>query len=47
MLSVGQDYLSSSPLLVTFPGLAILVVTLSFNPLGDGLRDSLDPRLRR
>jgi peptide/nickel transport system permease protein len=47
MLSAGQDYLTSAPLLVAFPGLAILVVTLSFNLLGDGLRDSLDPRLKR
>jgi peptide/nickel transport system permease protein len=30
----------------TFPGLAILSLTLAFNVVGDGLRDSLDPRLR-
>jgi peptide/nickel transport system permease protein len=47
MLSAGRDYMTSAPLLVAFPGLAILVVTLSFNLLGDGLRDSLDPRLKR
>lgn len=47
MLSAGQDYVNSSPLLVAFPGLAILIVTLSFNLLGDGLRDALDPRLKR
>ena len=33
--------------LATFPGLAILSVVLAFNLLGDGLRDALDPRLRR
>jgi dipeptide transport system permease protein len=32
---------------VTFPGLAILVMVLSVNFIGDGLRDALDPRLRR
>ncbi len=47
MLSAGRDYMTRSPLLVAFPGLAILIVTLSFNMLGDGLRDSLDPRLKR
>ena len=47
MLSAGRDYMTSAPLLVAFPGLAILLVTLSFNLVGDGLRDSLDPRLKR
>ncbi|MGI5836066.1 MAG: ABC transporter permease [Chloroflexota bacterium] len=47
MLSAGRDYMTRAPLLVAFPGLAILTVTLSFNLLGDGLRDSLDPRLKR
>lgn len=47
MLSSGRDYMTSVPLLVTVPGIAILIVTLSFNLLGDGLRDSLDPRLKR
>jgi len=32
---------------VTFPGLAILVTVLAFNLMGDGLRDALDPKLRR
>jgi dipeptide transport system permease protein len=32
---------------VTFPGLAILVTVLAFNLMGDGLRDALDPRLKR
>jgi peptide/nickel transport system permease protein len=47
MLSGGRDYMTSAPLLVAIPGLAILVVTLSFNLLGDGLRDALDPKLKR
>ena len=32
---------------VTFPGLAILITVLAFNLLGDGLRDALDPKLKR
>ena len=47
MLSAGRDFMTKAPLLVAFPGLAILTVTLSFNLLGDGLRDSLDPKLKR
>ncbi|HXX40292.1 MAG TPA: ABC transporter permease [bacterium] len=44
MLSVGRDYITSSPQLVIIPGAAILAVTLAFNMVGDGLRDALDPR---
>jgi peptide/nickel transport system permease protein len=47
MLSTGRKFITSHAELATYPGLAILVVTLSFNLLGDGLRDALDPRLRR
>jgi peptide/nickel transport system permease protein len=47
MLSAGRDYMTLAPLFVAVPGLAILLVTLSFNLLGDGLRDALDPRLKR
>jgi dipeptide transport system permease protein len=32
---------------VTFPGLAILITVLSINLMGDGLRDALDPKLKR
>jgi len=46
MLSTGRNYITSAPLLVMFPGLAILLVALSFNLMGDGLRDALDPRLK-
>lgn len=47
MLSTGRNYITSSPQLATIPGLAILLVAIGFNLLGDGLRDALDPRLRR
>ncbi len=46
MLSDGRQYLTIAPHAATTPGLAILVTVLSFNLLGDGLRDALDPRLR-
>ncbi|MBI4759574.1 MAG: ABC transporter permease subunit [Chloroflexi bacterium] len=46
MLSDGRQYLTIAPHVATTPGLAILVTVLSFNLLGDGLRDALDPRLR-
>lgn len=44
MLSSGKEYLLSGWWLATFPGLAIFVVSMGFNLLGDGLRDILDPR---
>lgn len=47
MLNQGRQFLLVAPHLTTFPGLAILVVVLGFNFLGDGLRDRLDPRLTR
>ncbi len=47
MLSTGRNYITSAPQLATIPGLAILLVTVGFNLLGDGLRDALDPRLKR
>ena len=47
MLSTGRNYITSSPQLATIPGLAILLVTVGFNLLGDGLRDALDPRLKQ
>ncbi len=46
MLSDGRQYLTIAPHVATFPGLAILIIVLAFNLLGDGLRDALDPRLR-
>ncbi len=47
MLSGAQVYIQLAPWVVTFPGLAIMLAVLGFNLLGDGLRDVLDPRLRR
>jgi ABC-type dipeptide/oligopeptide/nickel transport system permease subunit len=46
MLSDGRALLTIAPHVATTPGLAILIAVLSFNLLGDGLRDALDPRLR-
>ena len=47
MLADAQSYLSQAPRLAVYPGLAILLCTLSFNLLGDGLRDALDPKTQR
>jgi ABC-type dipeptide/oligopeptide/nickel transport system permease subunit len=47
MLSDARSFIESAPWLVTYPGLCILVVVLGFNLLGDGLRDALDPRLKK
>lgn len=47
MLSEAQTLIGSAPWLAIFPGLAIAVAVLGFSLLGDGLRDLLDPRLRR
>jgi peptide/nickel transport system permease protein len=46
MVSDGQRYLLTHPILSMSPGLAIVLVVLGFNLVGDGLRDALDPRLR-
>jgi ABC-type dipeptide/oligopeptide/nickel transport system permease subunit len=46
MLSEERNQVFTAPHLVFFPGLAIMLTVLSFNLLGDGLRDALDPRLR-
>ena len=46
MLSTAKNFLSQAPWMAWWPGLAIFVVVLSFNLLGDGLRDALDPRHR-
>jgi len=47
MLNEAQNYLIRSPFLAIFPGTLILITVLCFNLLGDGLRDALDPRLKR
>jgi peptide/nickel transport system permease protein len=47
MLGVERSSVFNAPHLLIFPGLAIMITVLSFNVLGDGLRDALDPRLYR
>ena len=44
MLNAAQQFLTQAPWLAVFPGLAIFLCVLSFNLVGDGLRDALDPR---
>ena len=43
MVSEGKDYLFTNPVVAIAPGVAILVLALAFNFLGDGVRDVLDP----
>ena len=47
MVAAGRQYIRSFWPIVTFPGLAIMVTLFGFNLFGDGLRDALDPRLKR
>jgi peptide/nickel transport system permease protein len=46
MINDGYKYLLTNPILSFAPGVAIMIVVFGFNMMGDGLRDSLDPRLR-
>jgi peptide/nickel transport system permease protein len=46
MLNAAQRFLATAPWMAVWPGLAIFITVLSFNLLGDGLRDALDPRSR-
>ncbi|MFP4210251.1 MAG: ABC transporter permease [Alkalispirochaeta sp.] len=46
ILSNGREYIRTAHHLTTFPGLAILLMVLGFNLVGDGLRDALDPKTR-
>jgi peptide/nickel transport system permease protein len=47
IIADGRNYLTSAWWITTFPGLILMLVVLGFNFLGDGLRDALDPRLKR
>lgn len=47
MLSSGREFIRDYSYLTLFPGLAIMVTVLSFNLMGDGLRDALDPKLKQ
>ncbi len=44
MLNVAKNFLSQAPWMAMWPGIAIFLVVIGFNMLGDGLRDALDPR---
>jgi len=46
MIASAREFVSSAWWIVTFPGIAIVLVVLGFNLLGDGIRDVLDPRLK-
>ena len=46
MLSEAREFMRSEPYLILIPGIIIVLTTLSFNLLGDGLRDAMDPKLR-
>jgi dipeptide transport system permease protein len=47
MLADAREFIRSDPWLVTLPGLAILITVVSINLAGDGLRDALDPKMRK
>jgi peptide/nickel transport system permease protein len=47
MVGLARNFITLTPWLITFPGLAIFLAVLAFNFLGDGLREVMDPRLRR
>lgn len=47
MLADAREFVTSAWWIVTFPGIAILILVLAINLMGDGLRDALDPKLKR
>jgi len=47
IIADGRDFASVAPWLMTFPGIFIMMTVLAFNLLGDGLRDALDPKLKK
>ena len=47
LLQQASEYYTTQPWLMVWPGMAVLITTLSFNLLGDGLRDAFDPRGNR
>ena len=47
LLSSGRQYIRDFPHMVVYPGIAIMLTVLALNLIGDGLRDALDPRLKR
>jgi peptide/nickel transport system permease protein len=47
MLAAGRNFIRDQPYLTTLPGIAIVLTVVSLTLLGDGLRDALDPRMKR
>ncbi|MCL1795565.1 MAG: ABC transporter permease [Clostridia bacterium] len=47
LVAAGRDVIRTAPWLTTFPGLFIMITVMGFNMLGDGLRDALDPKLKK
>lgn len=47
LLSAGRSYMRDSSYMTLFPGLAIMITVIAFNLLGDGLRDAMDPKLKK
>ncbi|HWQ78005.1 MAG TPA: ABC transporter permease [Anaerovoracaceae bacterium] len=47
MIADGRAYITTSPWVVLVPGIALMITVLGFNFLGDGLRDALDPKMRK
>jgi peptide/nickel transport system permease protein len=47
MLSNGRDFLFTAPHIAMFPGIAMSTLVIGLNMFGDGLRDALDPRLKK
>lgn len=47
LVSAGRNYLKSAPYMTIIPGVCIMIVVLSLNLFGDGLRDALDPKLKK
>ena len=47
MLGSGRAFIREAPHITLAPGIAIMLLVLAFNLVGDGLREALDPRLRR
>ena len=47
LLSAGRTYIKDYSYLTMFPGLVIMLTVIAFNLLGDGLRDAMDPKLKK
>jgi len=47
LVSAGRSYVRTSPHMTLYPGLFIMITVFAFNIMGDGLRDALDPKLKR